>query len=108
MAQTDYYKVLGVSREASQDEIKRAYRKLAFEYHPDRNPDAPEAAENFKQAAQAYDALGDPEKRRLYDMYGEAGLSRAGMHSFSTFDDIFSAFSDIFSNGVCSATSPKS
>jgi len=100
MAQRDYYEVLGVSRDASQDEIKRAYRKLAFQYHPDRNPGAPDAAEAFKKAAQAYDVLGDPQNRRLYDMYGEAGLSGAGVRNFSSVADIFSAFDDIFSVGM--------
>ena len=98
MAQTDYYEILGVSRDASLDEIRRAYRKQAFNNHPDRNRDDPAAAEKFKQAARAYEVLSDAEKRRLYDMYGEAGLSGAGVRTFTTFDDIFSAFGDDISS----------
>ncbi|MFP4026903.1 MAG: molecular chaperone DnaJ [Candidatus Brocadiia bacterium] len=96
MPEKDYYDILGVKRKASQKEIKRAYRKLALEYHPDRNPDDPEAAEKFKEAARAYEVLGDEQKRRLYDQYGEAGLRNTGRRDFGSFDDIFSAFSDIF------------
>ena len=96
----DYYEVLGLSREAAGDEMKRAYRKLALKHHPDRNPDDPQAAERFKEAAQAYDVLSDPEKRRLYDTYGEAGLRGAGARSFTSFEDIFSAFSDVFGGGI--------
>lgn len=100
MRETDYYEILGVSRDAPLDEIKRAYRKLAFQCHPDRNPGVPEAAEKFKRAARAYEVLGDPEKRGLYDTYGEAGLSGAGVRDFSSFQDIFSAFGDIFSGSI--------
>jgi len=94
MAKRDYYEVLGVERTASEDELKRAYRKLAFQYHPDRNPDDPEAEQKFKDAAEAYDALRDPEKRRRYDAYGFDGLNGGG--GFASSDDIFGAFSDIF------------
>lgn len=101
MSPRDYYEVLGVSRDASLEDVKRAYRKLAVKYHPDRNPDNPGAAEKFKEAAQAYDALGDPEKRRLYDLYGESGIRGRGVaRDFGSFEDIFSAFSDIFSGGI--------
>jgi len=100
MAKQDYYEVLGVSRDASQEEIKRGYRKMALKYHPDRNPDDPQAAEKFKAAAQAYEVLGDPEKRKLYDLYGEGGLQGAHVRSFTSFDDIFDAFSDVFGEGV--------
>jgi len=99
MADRDYYEILGVDRDASEDEIKRAYRKLALKYHPDRNPDDPGAGERFKEAAAAYQVLGDPEKRRRYDRYGEAGVQGAGARGFSSFDEIFSAFGDIFGGG---------
>ncbi len=95
MAKRDYYEVLGVERTASEDELKRAYRKLAFQYHPDRNPDDPEAEQKFKDAAEAYDVLRDPEKRRRYDAYGFDGLNGGG-GGFASSDDIFGAFSDIF------------
>ena len=100
MAETDYYKVLGVDRNASQEEVRRAYRRLALKYHPDRNPNDPAAAENFKVAARAYEVLSDPQKRSLYDTYGEAGLAGARLHSFDSFEDIFSAFSDIFTGSL--------
>lgn len=92
----DYYNILGVSRNASQQEIKKAYRKLAFEYHPDKNPGDREAEEKFKEAAEAYEVLSDQEKRSIYDMYGHDGLKSRGFEGFSGFDDIFSHFSDIF------------
>ncbi len=99
MAGQDYYEILGVSREATDGEIKKAYRKLALKYHPDRNPDDPDAAEKFKEAAAAYDVLRDPELRQRYDRFGEAGLDRSRLHDFSSFDDIFSVFSDVFGGG---------
>src|SRR5438105_14472900 len=74
----DYYEVLGVSREASEQEIKSAYRKLALKHHPDRNPGDKEAEEKFKEAAEAYGVLADPEKRQRYDAYGHAGLVGGG------------------------------
>lgn len=70
MMELDYYEVLGVSRSAGDDEIKKAYRKLALKYHPDHNPDDPEAEQNFKRAAEAYDILRDPDKRARYDRFG--------------------------------------
>jgi molecular chaperone DnaJ len=91
-----YYEILGVSRTAADDEIKRAYRKLAFEYHPDRNPDDPEAEAMFKEAAEAYEILRDPEKRERYDRFGHQGVNGQAGGGFSNTDDIFSAFSDIF------------
>ena len=91
-----YYEVLGVSRDADLETIKRAYRKLALKYHPDRNPGDKEAEERFKEAAEAYEVLRDPEKRRLYDAYGHEGLRSTGFQGFGGVSDIFSAFSDIF------------
>lgn len=96
MAKQDYYELLGVARNATEDEIKKSYRKLALKYHPDRNPDDPEAEEKFKQAAEAYEVLHDTEKRSLYDRYGHEGLQNAGFQGFQGFDDIFSSFGGIF------------
>lgn len=97
MAGKDYYKILGVPRNATQEEIKRAYRRLALQYHPDRNPGDKEAEERFKEIAEAYEVLRDPEKRRLYDLYGAEGVkSSTGFTGFRTMEDIFSTFSDLF------------
>jgi len=96
MAKRDYYEVLGVDRNATEEELKRAFRRLAFEYHPDRNPNNPEAEQKFKEAAEAYEVLRDPEKRRRYDLYGHAGLEGTPARQFSGFEDIFAAFGDIF------------
>ncbi|MBR4856061.1 MAG: DnaJ domain-containing protein, partial [Bacteroidaceae bacterium] len=74
----DYYEVLGVSKGASEQEIKKAYKKMAIKYHPDRNPGDKEAEEKFKEAAEAYDVLHDPQKRQRYDQFGHEGLSGAG------------------------------
>ncbi len=96
MEKRDYYEVLGVSRDATEEEIKKAYRKLALKYHPDRNPGDKDAEEKFKEAAEAYEVLRDPEKRRLYDQFGHAGLQGTGFSGFQGFEDIFTSFSDIF------------
>jgi molecular chaperone DnaJ len=96
----DYYEVLGVARDASDDDIKRAYRRLALKYHPDRNPDDADAEKNFKEAAEAYEALSDPEKRARYDRFGHQGLSGTGFHEFTNTEDIFEAFGDIFGGGM--------
>ncbi|MCW3077647.1 MAG: dnaJ [Bacteroidetes bacterium] len=98
MAKRDYYEILGVSRSASDDEIKKAYRKLAIKYHPDKNPDDHKAEENFKEAAEAYEILSNPDKRQRYNQYGHAGVSgnSAGAHGGMNMDDIFSQFGDIF------------
>ena len=77
-SEIDYYEVLGVARTANADEIKRAYKKMAIKYHPDRNPGDKEAEEKFKQAAEAYDVLRDPDKRARYDQFGAAGVNGAG------------------------------
>ena len=94
----DYYEVLGVSRNAEAAEIKKAYRKLALQYHPDKNPGNKEAEEKFKEAAEAYDVLSNEEKRRRYDQFGHAGLGGAGGFGGGgmSMDDIFSHFGDIF------------
>jgi len=95
----DYYEVLGVDRNASPDGIKKAYRKLAFKFHPDRNPDDAEAGRLFKEAAEAYEVLSDNEKRALYDRYGHEGIS-GRVHDFSNVQDIFSMFGDLFSDSL--------
>jgi molecular chaperone DnaJ len=92
----DYYDVLGLNRGAADDELKSAYRKLALKYHPDRNRSDKDAEEKFKEAAEAYDVLRDPQKRAIYDQYGHQGLEGSGFSGFGGFDDIFSSFGDIF------------
>lgn len=94
----DYYEVLGVSRNADAAEIKKAYRKLALQYHPDRNPGDKEAEEKFKEAAEAYDVLSNDEKRRRYDQFGHAGMggNGGGFGGGMSMDDIFAHFGDIF------------
>ena len=98
----DYYEVLGVSRNCGGDDVKRAYRRLALKYHPDKNPDDKAAEQSFKECAEAYEVLSDPEKRQRYDQFGHEGLRGAGMHDFSRmgFDDIFSMFDDVFGGGI--------
>ena len=96
MIKRDYYEVLGVDRRASEEEIKKTYRKLALKYHPDRNPGDKEAEDNFKEAAEAYEVLRDSEKRNIYDQFGHEGLQGTGFTGFGGFEDIFSTFGDIF------------
>lgn len=98
MAKRDYYDVLGVSRNASKDEIKKAYRKLAMQYHPDRNPGDKSAEDKFKEAAEAYEILSHDDKKNNYDRFGHEGVrgSGFGAEGFSSVNDIFSHFSDIF------------
>ena len=95
-AKRDYYEVLGIDRSADAEEVKRAYRKLAMKYHPDRNPGDKEAESAFKEAAEAFEVLGDSAKRARYDRYGHQGLEGTGFHGFGSIDDIFDAFGDIF------------
>ena len=96
MVKRDYYEILDVSRNASDDELKKSYRRLALKFHPDRNPNDPVAEEKFKEAAEAYDVLNDPEKRSLYDRYGHDGLQGAGFQGFGGAEDVFSSFGSIF------------
>src|SRR5260370_2116024 len=101
-AKRDYYEVIGVPRNASEQEIKSAYRKLALKYHPDRNPGDKEAEDRFKEGAEAYGVLGDPEKRKRYDAYGHAGVGAGAAFDptiFADFGDIlrdFFRFVDLF------------
>ena len=97
MSKRDYYEVLGVNRDASADEIKKAYRKLAMKYHPDRNPDNKAAEEKFKELSEAYDALSDDNKKAAYDRFGHAGLDpNMGMGGGRGAQGFADAFSDIF------------
>jgi molecular chaperone DnaJ len=99
MAKRDYYEVLGISRDASEREIAKAYRKLAVKFHPDSNPGDEEASHKFKEAAEAYEVLSDDQKRARYDRYGHAGLEGNGTH-FSSAEDIFAAFGEFFGGGM--------
>lgn len=107
MSKRDYYEALGVNKDASADDIKRAYRRMAMKYHPDKNPDNKEAEAKFKECAEAYEVLSDPGKRKQYDQFGVDGLRGSGMHDFSRMnvDDIFGMFGfedlfgDIFGGG---------
>ena len=107
MSKRDYYEILGVGKNAGDQDIKSAYRKLALQHHPDRNPDNPEAEDRFKEASEAYSVLSDAQKRAAYDRYGHAGVQGAGSggfdpNAFSDFSDIlgnFFGFSDMFGSG---------
>jgi molecular chaperone DnaJ len=101
MAKRDYYEVLGVGKNASADDIKRAYRRMAMKYHPDKNPDDKEAEKKFKECAEAYEVLSDPEKRQRYDQFGHEGLRGIGMRDYAhmRWQDIGSIFEDIFGFG---------
>lgn len=97
MSKRDYYDVLGVSKNATATEIKKAYRKMAIKYHPDKNPGNSEAEESFKEAAEAYEVLSNPDKKSRYDQFGHAGMGNSGMGGNNmSMDDIFSHFGDIF------------
>ena len=103
MSKRDYYEILGVAKSATADEIKKAYRKVAMQYHPDRNPGDKTAEEKFKEAAEAYEVLSDTDKKAQYDRYGHAGLSGNGRGGFSggmNMEDIFSQFGDIFGDDL--------
>ena len=97
MDKRDYYEILEISRDATNDEIKKAYRKKAIQYHPDKNPDNKEAEEKFKEAAEAYEVLSDADKRNKYDRFGHSGVNGQSFHSHDM-RDIFSMFGDIFGN----------
>src|SRR5829696_4883581 len=112
----DFYGVLGVDRGASDDDIKRAYRKLAMAYHPDRNNGAKEAEEKFKEITEAYDVLRDPQKRAAYDRYGEAGLRGGGQQQYQHVDlsealnifmRDFGGFGDLFAGGGRRQSGPR-
>jgi molecular chaperone DnaJ len=100
MGKRDYYDILGVSKDASSEELKKAYRKMALKYHPDKNPNNKEAEEKFKEAAEAYEVLSNPDKRQRYDQFGHSGVGGAsgfgGAGAHMSMDDIFSHFGDIF------------
>ena len=100
MAKRDYYEVLGITKSANAEEIKKAYRKLAIQFHPDKNPDNPEAEEKFKEAAEAYEVLSNPEKKQRYDQFGHQGMGGSGSYGGGmNMEDIFSQFGDIFGGG---------
>ncbi len=99
MSKRDYYEILGVSKSATADEIKKAYRKVAIKFHPDKNPDDPTAEDKFKEAAEAYEVLSNPEKRQRYDRFGHQGVNGGGFGGGMNMEDIFSQFGDIFGGG---------
>src|SRR3954466_10637515 len=101
----DYYKILGVDKKATQDEVKKAYRKMAVKYHPDKNPGDKKAEESFKEVGEAYEALSDPQKKAAYDQYGHAAFDRSrggggfGAGRGGGFHDPFEIFREVFSGG---------
>ena len=102
MAKRDYYDILGLSKSASASEVKKAYRKLALKYHPDKNPDDDVAEDKFKEAAEAYEVLSDDTKKQQYDRFGHAGMRGAGGGGgghHMNMEDIFSQFGDVFGGG---------
>jgi molecular chaperone DnaJ len=104
MAKRDYYEVLGINRDASESDLKKVYRRLAMKFHPDKNPDDPEAESRFTEVKEAYEVLSDSEKRTIYDQYGHAGLDQQGggrgAGGFGGFSDSFGdIFGDIFGGG---------
>ena len=102
MSKRDYYEILEVSKDASPEELKKAYRKQAIKFHPDKNPGKKDAEEKFKEAAEAYEILSDTNKRQRYDQYGHAGVGNGGGfsgHGGMSMEDIFSHFGDIFGGG---------
>src|SRR2546429_239539 len=111
----DYYEILGVDRGVSEQDLKSAYRRLAVQHHPDKNPDDPQAEDKFKEAAEAYAVLSDPEQRRRYDRFGHAGVSSAagaawGAPGFSNIEDILGdlfGFGDVFGAGARAASSKR-
>ena len=97
MAKRDYYEILGVDKNASQDDIKKSYRKIAIKYHPDKNPGDKDAEEHFKEAAEVYEVLSNPDKRAQYDRFGHSGMRGGGFSGGGmSMEDIFSQFGDIF------------
>src|SRR5690349_3361106 len=103
MSKRDYYEVLGVQRNSSETELKKAYRQMALKFHPDKNPGNKEAEEKFKEAAEAYDVLSTPEKKQRYDQFGHQGMNGGGAGGYGggnmNMEDIFSHFGDIFGGG---------
>ena len=107
MSKRDYYDVLGVPRDVSKDELKKAYRKLAMKYHPDRNPDDDKAAEKFKELSEAYEILSDDQKRQTYDSFGHDGVNSSFTNSQGAADAFSDIFGDIFSD-IFGGTSSRS
>ena len=98
MSKRDYYEILGIAKQADPSDIKKAYRRLALENHPDRNPGDTAAEERFKESSEAYEVLSDPQKRQLYDAYGHRGLGQTGFTGFHDVEDVFSSFGSVFAD----------